>query len=143
MLGNRLRSSRRAASHLNHWALYAFKSFNYYYSVCVFVCVCVSVCVGVCARVCAQVTSEARRDIKFIRDDIISFQCRCCEPSSGPQEEQQAIWTTEPSIHLSPLIIITVCVCVSVCLCVCVCVCLCVHVFVQVTSEVRREHQIH
>jgi len=43
----------------------------------------------------------------------------------GPQEEQQGIWTTEPSINLSPLIIITVCVCLCVCVCVCVCVCEC------------------
>jgi len=54
------------------------------------------------------------------------------------QEEQQAIWTTEPSIHLIPLIIITVCVCVSVCV-----VCVCVRMCVQVTSMARRGHQIH
>jgi len=40
----------------------------------------------------------------------------------GPQEEQQAIWNTEPSIHLSPLITITVWVCLCV-LCFCVHVC--------------------
>jgi len=34
------------------------------------------------------------------------------------------MWNTEPSIHLSPLIIITLCVCVCVCVCVYVCVCL-------------------
>jgi len=47
MLGPKIRSSRRAASHLNHWAIYPFKSFNNYYSVSV--CVCVFVCMRVCA----------------------------------------------------------------------------------------------
>jgi len=121
MLWTKLRASRRAASHLNHWAIYPFNSFNYYYCVCVclFVCVCVSVCM------CVQVKSEARQRHQIIRADIISIQCRCWEPSLRPQEEQQAIWTTEPSIHLSLLIIITVCLCV----CVCVCVCVCLRVF--------------
>jgi len=51
MLGTKLRSSRREASHLHHWASYPFKSFNYYYCVCVSQCVCLCVCV--CVRVCA------------------------------------------------------------------------------------------
>jgi len=82
--------------------------------------VCVCVCVCLCVYVFVQVISEAREDTKFIRADIISIQYRCWEPSLGPHQEQQAIWTTEPSIHLSPLIIITVIVCVCVCVCVCV-----------------------
>jgi len=48
----------------------------------------------------------------------------------GPHQEQQAIWTTEPLINLSTLIIITLCVCVWVCVCVCMCV--------QVTSGQKR-----
>jgi len=63
--------------------------------------------------------------------------------SLGPQEEQQAMWTTEPSIHFNPLIIITVCVFVCVCVCGCVCECVRARVCVQVTSEARRGHQIH
>jgi len=81
------------------------------------------VCVCVCVRVCVQVTSEPEEDIKFIIADIINTQCRCWETSLGPQEEQKAIWSTEPSIYLSPLIIITVIECVCVCVCVCVCGC--------------------
>jgi len=77
-----------------------------------------------------------RWDIKFIRDDIISIQCRCCEPSLGPHEGQQAIWTTEPSIHLIPLIIITVCVCVCVCMNVCLRVC-------AGNLRATQGHQIH
>jgi len=48
-------------------------------------CVCVYVCV------CVHVTSVPEEDIKFIIADIINTQCRCWEPSLGPQEEQQAI----------------------------------------------------
>jgi len=47
----------------------------------------------------------------------------------GTQEEEQAMWTTEPSIHFNPLIIITVFLCVCVCVRVCVCVCVCAYVF--------------
>jgi len=65
--------------------------------------VCLSVCLFV--HVCAR-NFRPEEDIKFIRADIIIIQCRCWEPSLGPQEEQQAIWTTDPSIHLSHLIII-------------------------------------
>jgi len=92
--------------------------------------------------VCVHVISEAREDTKFIRADIISIHYRCWEPSLGPHEEQQAICTTEPSIHLSPVIIITVIVCVCVCECVRVCVCVCVCLCVQVILEARRGHQI-
>jgi len=128
MQGTKLRSSRRVASHLNHWAIYPFKSFSYYY------CMCVCVCVCMCACVCRYPQSP-EEDTKFIRSDLIIIQCRWWEQSLGPHEEQQAIGTTVPSIHLSPLIIITVIVCVCVCVCVWVCV--------PVTSEARRAHQIN
>jgi len=94
MLVSKLRSSRSAPSHLNHWAMYPFKSFNFYYSVSV----CVYVFVCVCACVC-RYPQRPEEDIKFIIADIIIIQCRCLEPSLGPQEEQQAIWNTETSIH--------------------------------------------
>jgi len=87
------------------------------------VCVCVCVCVS-------RIPQKPEEDIKFIRADIISIHSRCWEPSLRPQEEHQVIWNTEPSIHLSPLIIITVCVCVFVCVCVCV----------EVNLESRRGH---
>jgi len=89
----------------------------------------------VCVCVCAQEISRPVQDIKFIRADIISIQCRSREPSLGPHKEQQAIWITETSIHLNMLIIITGCVCV--------CVCVRARVFVQVTLEARRGHQIY
>jgi len=115
MLGTKLKTSRRAPSHLNHWAIYPFKSFNNYYCVCVCVCFCVCVCV--------EVNLESRRGHHFIRADIISIQYKWWAPSLGSQEEQQGIWATEPSIHLSPLINISVWLCVCVCVCVCVCGC--------------------
>jgi len=124
MLGPKIRSSRRAVRHPNQWAIYPFKYFNNYYSVCV-VCVCVCVSVFVRVGVCAC-NLRGQRGHQIIRADIISIHYRCWEPSLGPHEEQQAICTTEPSIHLSPLIIITVIVCVCVCVWVCACVCVCV-----------------
>jgi len=94
----------------------------------------VCVCVCVCACVC-RYPQRPEEDIKFVRADIVSIQCTCSEPILGPQEEQQAIWTTEPSIHLSPLIIVTAWVCVCLCVCVCVCVCACVCRYPQRPEE--------
>jgi len=93
------------------------------------------VCVCVRVRVCAGNLRGQKRTQKSIRADIKSIQCRYWEQSFGPHEEQQANWTTEPSIHLSPLIIITVFVCV------CVGGGLRARVCVQVTSEARRGNQ--
>jgi len=69
--------------------------------VCVSECVCVCVCVHVCA---CNIRRE--EDIKFIRADIISIQCRCWEPRLGPQEEQQDIWTTNTLRHTHTVLII-------------------------------------
>jgi len=94
-----------------------------HYSPLIIITVCVCVCVCVCARVCVcRERQSPDEDIKFIRADIRSIQCRCWESRLQPQEQKQAIWTTEPPIFLGPLIIITLCVCVSECVCVCMCV---------------------
>jgi len=86
MLGTKLRSSRRAASHLNHRAIYSFKSFNYYYSV--FVCL----CVGVCARVCAGNLRRQKRTSNSLEQTLLASsvdagkQAYVLQKSSKPWE---------------------------------------------------------
>jgi len=89
MLGTKLRYSRRAES---HWTIEPSIHLSTLIIITVNVCVCVWVCVS-------RKPQRPEEDMKFIRADFISIQYRCWKPSLGPQEEQQAIWSPEKSIH--------------------------------------------